>query len=127
MKGESSLAILENLESGRISQERALIQIAGAKCRQFLTSQGLHRRFLGCLTVRIRRAGRLGLIFKIPLFLASFALTLASLNPNVHHQMRERGISLQEIHTLARYLKYKEAGFRIDFVDSKGTRVLVHN
>jgi hypothetical protein len=127
MKVESNLAILENLASGRISYDRALIQIARARHRRLLASQGCHRRLFSCLTVRIRRTGKMGLILKIPLFLASCGLTLACLNPKVHRQFRKWGIRSQEVHLLVRYLKDKEAGFRIEIVDSKGSKVLVHN
>lgn len=127
MAAHSCLDILDRLALGNISPEQAVRQIEMLKEKEKQQTQGLHKRFFSCVTIRVRPAGRLGVFFKVPVGLLNFCLFLVGLNPKIRQKFREQGISLREVHALVRFLKYREAGFDIRVEAKDGTKVLVYN
>lgn len=127
MAAQSNLAILERLELGKISPEQAIRKISKFHEKEYARINKLHRRFFSCVTIRIRPEGKFGMFFKIPIGLLNFALSLASLNPKLRHKLKEQGMSLREVHSLVRFLKFREAGFEIKVIAKDGTKVLVYN
>ena len=123
----SCLDILDCLSLGKISPERAVELIDKLKEKEKQQSRRLHKRFLSCVTIRVRPEGRFGLFFKVPIGLANFCLTLAGLSPKLRAKLREQGISLREIRSLVRFLKFRESGFDIRIEAKDGTKVQVYN
>jgi len=127
MAAQSNLEILENLELGKIKTEQAIRKISKIRENETSRINQLHKRFFSCVTIRVKPEGKFGLFFKIPIGLLNFALTLASLNPKLRHKLSEQGISLREVHSLIRFLKYREAGFEINVQAKDGTKIKVTN
>lgn len=127
MSAQNCLDILDRLANGQISPQRAVSLIEKLKDQEMKQNQNLHRRFFSCVSIRVRPEGKFGLYFKVPIGLANFILSLAWLSPKFRHKLKSQGISLREIQSLIRFLKYKESGFDIRVETSDGTKVVVNN
>lgn len=127
MSAQNCLDILDRLANGQISPQRAVSLIEKLKDQEMKQSQNLHRRFFSCVTIRVRPEDKFGLYLKIPIGLANLFLSLAWLSPKLRQKFKSQGISLREVQSLIRFLKYKESGFDIRVEANDGTKIVVNN
>lgn len=127
MAAQTCIEILDRLDRGRISPERAVRLLEKAAEQQKAKANCLHRRIISCITVKVKPADHFGFCFKVPVSLANFCLSIAAANPKLRRKLKEQHISLREIRSFIRFLKFRETGFDIRVEAKDGSKVLVHN